>query len=91
MVDEATGRLCGLVDWAEAEYLPFGTTPYGLEHLLGYTSTPPQSDEGETRATWTYYDHAFALRTAFWGELEKNIPTITMDDRIREAIELAED
>ncbi|KAK5109904.1 hypothetical protein LTR16_005696, partial [Cryomyces antarcticus] len=91
MVDEATGRLCGLVGWTEAEYLPFGTTPYGLEHLLGYTSTQPQSDEGETRTTWTYYDHASALRTAFWGELEKDIPTITMDDRIREAIELAED
>ncbi|TKA67342.1 hypothetical protein B0A49_08756 [Cryomyces minteri] len=91
MVDEATGRLRGLVDWAEAEYLPFGFCLYGLDHLLGYTSTPPRSDEEGTRTTWTYYDHADALRTAFWDELEKNIPTITLDDRVREAVELARD
>jgi hypothetical protein len=36
LVDEETWEVTGVVDWAEAEWLPLGTCLYGLEHLLGY-------------------------------------------------------
>src|SRR5690242_6884487 len=41
LVDEETWNITGLVDWAEAEWLPFGTCLYGLEHLLGSLRLPP--------------------------------------------------
>ncbi|KAI9705192.1 MAG: hypothetical protein M1820_005339 [Bogoriella megaspora] len=36
LLDPVTFGISGVVDWAEAEYLPFGTCLYGLEYLLGY-------------------------------------------------------
>ncbi|TVY88280.1 hypothetical protein LAWI1_G005163, partial [Lachnellula willkommii] len=35
MLSPSSGRLTGLVDWAEAEVLPFGLCLYGLEEILG--------------------------------------------------------
>ncbi|GJC95327.1 mus38-like protein [Colletotrichum higginsianum] len=34
---ERAGGLVGLIDWAEAEWLPFGMGMYGLEEVLGKT------------------------------------------------------
>ena len=34
-----TGQITGIIDWAEAEVLPFGLALYGLENLLGYMGT----------------------------------------------------
>jgi hypothetical protein len=67
-----------LVDWAEAEYLPFGTCLYGLEHLLGYLSPALSGLE----PTWTYYDGATQLRKLFWTRLVEAVPElgIRMDD-----------
>ncbi|KAF2651709.1 hypothetical protein K491DRAFT_606392 [Lophiostoma macrostomum CBS 122681] len=39
LIDAETGAMTGVVDWAEAEWLPFGTCLYALEHLLGYLET----------------------------------------------------
>ncbi|KAI9660460.1 MAG: hypothetical protein M1821_009810 [Bathelium mastoideum] len=36
LVDATTGVLRGVVDWAEAEVLPWGVAMYGVEFLLGY-------------------------------------------------------
>ncbi|KAG7051379.1 Protein kinase-like domain protein [Colletotrichum scovillei] len=33
--EERAGGLVGLIDWAEAEWLPFGVGMYGLEEVLG--------------------------------------------------------
>ncbi|GME58929.1 Protein kinase-like [Neofusicoccum parvum] len=44
LVDENTGRLTGLVDWAEAEVGVWGLCLYGLEFLLGFVSS--SSNEG---------------------------------------------
>lgn len=44
LVDEDTGRLTGLVDWAEAEVGVWGLCLYGLEFLLGFVSS--SSNEG---------------------------------------------
>lgn len=35
LVSPTTGRVTGIIDWAEAEVLPFGLALYGLENLLG--------------------------------------------------------
>ena len=35
-VSPTTGGVTGIIDWAEAEVLPFGLALYGLENLLGY-------------------------------------------------------
>ena len=36
LVSPITGRITGIIDWAEAKVLPFGLALYGLENLLGY-------------------------------------------------------
>lgn len=42
LVDVETGGLVGVVDWAEAEVLPFGTALYGVERLLGWVKLPDE-------------------------------------------------
>ena len=72
LVDKNTWKITGLVDWAEAEYLPFGTCLYGLEHLLGYI-TPPASG---IALIWTYFDGAAQLRELFWTRLIDAVPEL---------------
>ncbi|TVY48913.1 hypothetical protein LOCC1_G001484 [Lachnellula occidentalis] len=54
-----SGHLTGLVDWAEAEVLPFGLCLYGLEEILGEM----------TERGWEYHAAAEGLRALFWREL----------------------
>jgi hypothetical protein len=70
MVDPETAALCGLVDWAEAEWLPFGVGLYGLEELLGEHSV----SEG-----FLYYHDAASLRERFWDELVEAVPKLAED------------
>jgi len=81
MVDPMTGRLTGLVDWAEAEVLPFGTCLYGLEELLGTM----------TQTGWTYHHRSECLRTAFWRKLRAEIPELDGNAKVLEAVETAMD
>jgi hypothetical protein len=67
LVHEHTWRVTGLVDWAEAEYLPFGTCLYGLEHLLGYMPSASQ---------FVYYGSASRLRELFWECLWEAVPEL---------------
>lgn len=46
LVDEATGALTGLVDWAEAEVGVWGLGLYGLEFLLGFVTSSSSSGQG---------------------------------------------
>ncbi|KAK8137758.1 hypothetical protein PG984_001138 [Apiospora sp. TS-2023a] len=63
LVDRQTGETSGLLDWAEAEWLPFGVGMYGLEELLG-----------EVRSgQFTYYPEADKLRSLFWSEIKSQI------------------
>jgi hypothetical protein len=78
MVDPVTFTLVGLVDWAEAEHLPFGTCLYGLENFLGYMS----------HREFVYYDRAPEVRLHFWRELRSLIPTLQTPNH-RHAIILA--
>lgn len=75
LVDEKDWTLKSLVDWAEAEYLPFGMTLYGIEHLLGYM----------TGSKFIYYQQAFAIRQAFWRRLRELVPELK-DERVWKAV-----
>lgn len=66
MIEPSTGRLTGLVDWAEAERLPFGTCLYGLEDLLGEM----------TPTGFRYRQDADYLRATFWAELRMLVPEL---------------
>lgn len=83
LVDEDTWEVTGVVDWAEAEYLPFGTCLYGLELLLGHLtpipSSPTQSHDlaaAGTSPSFTYVENASGLRNAFWRCLIEAVPEI---------------
>lgn len=80
MVDPASCRLTGLVDWAEAEKLPFGICLYGLEEILGETMV----------AGFQYRTDAAELRAMFWTELKDKIPELKRS-RVVETVELARD
>lgn len=69
LINEETWAITGLVDWAEAEYLPFATCLYGLEHLLGYVD---MSDD----PTFEYYENASELRELFWSRLFDLVPSL---------------
>ena len=69
LVDQKTGETTGLLDWAEAEWLPFGVGMYGLEELLG------EAREGQ----FVYYPEADKLRCLFWNEIKTQIPELHGD------------
>lgn len=55
-VDEETGRITGIVDWADAKIAPFGTSLWGLETVLGI----------QTSSSWLFHpDHVY-FRQQFW-------------------------
>jgi len=80
MVNSANGELQGLVDWAEAERLPFGICFYGLEEILGEMSP----------TGFRYCSNASELREIFWTELVKCIPELRDDATLR-AVKLSRD
>lgn len=78
MVDPTFCNLQGLVDWAEAERLPFGVCLYGLEEILGEM----------TPSGFRYRHDAEVLRDFFWAELQKDIPELRQSQML-EAVKLA--
>lgn len=58
LVSPTTGRITGIIDWAEAEVLPFGLALYGLQNLLGYMGP----------GGWNYYDIRDQLEQFFWNQ-----------------------
>jgi hypothetical protein len=70
LVDEETWEISGLVDWAEAEDLPFGMCMYGVEYVLGYLSAACQTrDEPLNAPVFVYHENAAYLRELFWRRL----------------------
>jgi hypothetical protein len=78
IVEPSSGQLLGLVDWAEAERLPFGICFYGLEEILGEM----------TAGGFQYHAHATDLRDIFWDELKKCIPEL-QQAAVLEVVKLA--
>ncbi|KAI9764808.1 MAG: hypothetical protein M1840_008077 [Geoglossum simile] len=81
MLDPSTGTLTGLVDWTEAEMLPFGTCLYGLEELLGFM----------TPSGWVYYQRSNELREAAYRKLLEEIPELQQNTGLLEAVAVARD
>lgn len=77
-VDEETGRIAGVVDWADAYTAPFGLSLWGLETLLGVQT----SSSG-----WKWHPDEGYLREQFWKTLYASIGHRSEDDR--RAIEVA--
>lgn len=81
LIEPSTGSLNGVVDWGEAELLPFGTCFYGLEEVLG-----------EVRPDgFQYYPYSHELKKIFWAELIRLIPELNDDEGLVERVELARD
>jgi hypothetical protein len=75
-----SGEMSGLLDWAEAEYLPFGVGMYGLEELLG------EDIDGH----FSYYPEAKQLRKLFWRELLAIIPELARDTQMLRTVKAAQ-
>jgi len=78
MVDE-TGRITGIVDWAEAKILPFGISLWALEGILGWMD----------REGWHYHDNAAGLRAEFWRVFEAEVCGGGMEEQTKENIRMA--
>ncbi|KAK7414965.1 hypothetical protein QQZ08_012467 [Neonectria magnoliae] len=61
LVDPASGKITGVVDWAEASFQPFGFALYALDNALG--SMGPNG--------WEYFDNAGYLRDEFWSTFSR--------------------
>jgi hypothetical protein len=70
LVNENAWEITGLVDWAEAECLPFGTCLYAIENLLGYTTTISEVP------VFVYYNNEAHLRSLFWNRLFEAVPDL---------------
>jgi hypothetical protein len=88
MVHPDSGQLRGMVDWVEAEFLPFGLAFYGLEYLLGFP-TKRRDSMTDTITTFTYYDCAPQLREHFWSTLYRKIPELQSDAQMLKALRVA--
>jgi serine/threonine protein kinase len=82
LLSPTTGHLHGLVDWAEAELLPFGICLYGLEEILGYINTK------EDTKVLIYHADAAQCRAAFWAKLVEEIPELA-DETMEKAVLVA--
>ncbi|ETS85828.1 hypothetical protein PFICI_03853 [Pestalotiopsis fici W106-1] len=80
LVSAKNGSITGLLDWAEAEWLPFGVGLYGLEELLG----------AEVNGTFEYFSEARRLRHLFWSELISLVPELRRDPRLLAAVQEAQ-
>ena len=70
-VDEATGRVTGIVDWADAIIAPFGVSIPGLETVLGV----------QTLTSWHLHPSHYSLRQRFWETFYGEIGDISEEDR----------
>ena len=76
LVDDETWHITGLVDWAEAEILPFGTCLYGLEHLLGTLRHISHPSDSSKTPVWEYDADAEQLRHLFYDTLTSLVPDL---------------
>jgi len=76
-VDEATGHITGIVDWADAMIAPFGVSLGGLETVLGV----------QTSNSWHFHPNHVKLREHFWDTFY--IETGQISEADRRSIEVA--
>ncbi|CEJ94735.1 hypothetical protein VHEMI10251 [[Torrubiella] hemipterigena] len=70
LINETSGHITGIIDWAEMRILPFGFALWGLENILGFMDTNG----------WHYYDNHAALRALFWETFRFHAVNFTEKD-----------
>ncbi|KAI0889306.1 uncharacterized protein GGS22DRAFT_196900 [Annulohypoxylon maeteangense] len=70
-VEEATGHITGVVDWAEAFIAPFGISLGGAEILLGI----------QTYTDWHFHPSHVDMRQLFWDTFYNEIGEVSELDR----------
>lgn len=78
IVDPDVGGITGIIDWAEAEVLPFGLSLWGLRNLLGWMDS----------SGWHYHANASRLESLFWDVFYESVGGVS--DEQRHAIRIAE-
>lgn len=67
-----SGHISGIIDWAEAKILPFGTTLWGLENALCFMDS----------TGWQhYYDNPRHLEALFWRTFHGAVGAISETDK----------
>jgi hypothetical protein len=79
LVDESSGHLTGVIDWAEAKILPFGMNLWGFENILGYMDLNG----------WHYFDQHASLRTLFWETFNSTVVANEATVRLQSVIDCA--
>ncbi|QBZ59605.1 hypothetical protein PoMZ_04567 [Pyricularia oryzae] len=73
MVDPQGPQISGVLDWAEAEWLPMGVQLYGLEELLGESTGGDSSMQyPPPMSVFRYFADVQKLRGAFWEEMDRS-------------------
>jgi hypothetical protein len=70
-IEEATGHVTGVVDWANAKVAPYGISLGGLEIILGI----------QTNTDWYFHPSHIRLRQQFWDTFDGEIGEISELDR----------
>ncbi|KAH6712140.1 hypothetical protein BKA61DRAFT_80474 [Leptodontidium sp. MPI-SDFR-AT-0119] len=70
-VEEATGHITGIVDWANAKVAPYGISLGGLEIVLGI----------QTNRDWYFHPSHVRLRQQFWNTFDSEIGQVSDLDR----------
>ncbi|EEQ30019.1 hypothetical protein McanMca71_007960 [Microsporum canis] len=76
-IDEVTGHITGIVDWADAIVAPFGVSLGGLETIIGV----------QTASSWHFHPSHVSLRQHFWDMFYREIGDISEEDQ--RSIEIA--
>jgi len=70
-VEEATGHITGIVDWANAKVAPYGISLGELEIVLGI----------QTNTDWHLHPFHVRLRQQFWDTFDSEIGEVSDLDR----------
>ncbi|KAJ5171793.1 hypothetical protein N7492_004386 [Penicillium capsulatum] len=71
IVDPKVGGVTGVVDWAEAKFLPIGISLWGLQNMLGIMNS----------RSWNYHENSDRLERLFWDTFNGIAGMISSDDK----------
>lgn len=71
IVDDKTGHLTGVIDWAEAEIEPLGLNLHLMQQITGHF---------HMRTGWRRYTDYNMLKTAFWQILQEQVGGLSREN-----------
>ncbi|KAL5344119.1 hypothetical protein BJX70DRAFT_393535 [Aspergillus crustosus] len=71
--DKDKGGTTGVIDWTDAQILPFGFSLWGMYNMLGIMNSKG----------WTYYDNYEELERVFWERFFELVGDISDDEKER--------